>query len=88
MDDKVKTQHAREIVTNPLWELMKAELPAYYYRHFRVLAGADRERVAMAHDIFDDMIKYIELQMGMGEILEFPTDESETINDANATTAH
>jgi hypothetical protein len=80
MNQKERAMYAKQIVENPLWELMKTEIPRYYYDHFRENADpVARERVATAHDIFGDVMRYVEGQAAMGEILEFP--EMEAVNE-------
>jgi len=73
MDHKRRTDLAQMIIQNPLWETMKDDLKQHYYSHFRLaINAADRERIAMAHDIFDDAVNYIESQAQMGEKIDFP----------------
>lgn len=73
MDHKRRAELAHMIISNPLWDEMKKDLPQHYYSHFRLaLNEADRARIAMAHDIFDDVLNYIETQAQMGQKIEFP----------------
>lgn len=78
MDGKRRAELAAAIMGNPLWDLMKTELPQHYYNHFRESEGEDRVRVALAHDIFDDAVVYIEEQAQMGANIPIPKTETET----------
>jgi hypothetical protein len=73
MDGKRRAELAATLIGNPLWELMKKELPEHYYNHFREAnSPEERERLALAHDIFDDAIVYVESQAQMGSAIPFP----------------
>jgi hypothetical protein len=73
MDHKRRAELAQMMISNPLWEIMKDELKIHYYNHFRLALNiTDRERIATAHDIFDDVINYMESQAQMGEMINFP----------------
>lgn len=71
---------AAEILNNPLWEEMKDTLPKQYYLHFANAVGdtVTRERISLAHDIFADVIGYIESSYAMGADVEFPDEILET----------
>jgi hypothetical protein len=77
MDGKRRGELAATLIGNPLWELMKTELPQHYYNHFRGAVDVkERERMAMAHDIFDDAVAYIEEQAQMGAMIPIPETET------------
>ena len=72
-----RSEFAAAITSNPLWALMKEELPRYYYENFRATTDEkQRERLALAHDMFDDVMQYIEAQAAMGAVIDFPEDKA------------
>lgn len=74
MNKAERSAHAAEILNNPVWEEMKQALPQTYYNAFKDAIGdiSSRERISLAHDIFNDVAAYIEASFVMGAELELP----------------
>lgn len=74
-----RSAYAAEILNNPVWEEVKTNLPIQYYNAFSDAVGdrVSRDRISLAHDIFKDVLSYVEQAFTMGAQLELP-DELKT----------
>lgn len=74
MNTAERSAHAAEIMNNPVWEEVRTNLPIQYYNAFSDAVGdrISRDRISLAHDIFKDVIDYIETAFKMGAQLELP----------------
>lgn len=75
LTEEERAIYAAQITSNPVWDLMKQELPQFYYNGFRASETMeDKERVALAHSIFDDVVAAIEAQAAMAADISEPTE--------------
>ena len=67
MNDKDRELYAAQIINNPLWVEICDELPRKWYMQFRATTDREmRDRLALAHDIWDEVRSEIEQTAAMG----------------------
>jgi hypothetical protein len=79
MNSAERSAYAAEILNNPVWQEIREKLPQTYYNEFSAATGDlnTRSRISLAHDIFNDVVDWIETSFKMGAQLELP-DEVKT----------
>lgn len=83
MNAKERAAQAKLIIENPLWELAREDMKDLYARQFRQYTSLEtRERLALAHDMCDEVFTYIEAAMALGEA-ELPLEQEQTPEEAD-----